>query len=242
MLLNASPELPESAMMNLNQVYWQLNYHESAFQILQITVPKVVYFWWKQNANTVNQCCDDEIPLNKVTTRQVIKTPWPEMNTVSYLPKWFTMAIGELQPHIASQFKRFADFTGYVNHIQYFSHLNHGIYIWHNPLAVPWMDLQCDIHPVHTVSWTGSTRWRTHKQPRYNTVLLGMGTSPDGNFTSTGGRIRALLKCLFVIDDAESRIQRDSFLVSDNCNSIDTLNWWYGPCQGETSTCHTTIT
>jgi len=163
------------------------------------------------------------------------------MKTLRYLAKWFTMAIGELQPHIPWWFKRFADFTGYVDHNQYFSHFKDRIYIWYNLLAIPWMDLQCDKQAVYMVCCTGSTRWRKHKPPTYDTVLLGMGLSPYSNISSTAVRIPGLLKYLFVIEDAESSIQRDCFLVSDNCNSAGTLDWWYGPCQRETSTCHTTF-
>jgi len=66
--------------------------------------------------------------------------------------------------------------------------------------------VQCDEQAVYIVRCTGSRRWRKHKPPRNNTVLLWMGTSPDSYFKSTAGGIPALLKCLVVVEDAESSI------------------------------------
>jgi len=54
---------------------------------------------------------------------------------------------------------------------------------------------------------SGSTRWRKHKPPRNDTVLLWMGTSPDSHLKSTADRIPARLKCLFGVVDAESSVQ-----------------------------------
>jgi len=53
------------------------------------------------------------------------------------------------------------------------------------------------------VHCTGSTRWKKHKPPTDESVLLWMGTSPDSHFKLTAGRIPARLKCLFIVDDAE---------------------------------------
>jgi len=57
------------------------------------------------------------------------------------------------------------------------------------------------------VCCTGSTRWRNHKPSRNDTVLLWMGTSSDSHFKSTAECIHTPLKCLFVVEDAESSVQ-----------------------------------
>jgi len=57
------------------------------------------------------------------------------------------------------------------------------------------------------VHCTGSTRGRKRKPPRHDTVLLCMGTSPDTHFKSTARHIPAHLKCLFIIEDAESSVE-----------------------------------
>jgi hypothetical protein len=57
------------------------------------------------------------------------------------------------------------------------------------------------------VHCTGSTRWRKHQPPRYDTVLLWMGTSPDSHFKSTAGCIPTQLKCHFVVEDVESKVK-----------------------------------
>jgi len=57
------------------------------------------------------------------------------------------------------------------------------------------------------VRCSGSTRWRKHTPPRNDTVLLWMGTSPDSHFELTAGPIPTPLKCLFVVEDAESSVK-----------------------------------
>jgi len=69
------------------------------------------------------------------------------------------------------------------------------------------MSSQCDEQAVHIFGCTGSTRWRKHKPPRYDNVLLWMGTSPDSYFMSTTGNIPTRLKCLFIIVHAESSVK-----------------------------------
>ena len=66
---------------------------------------------------------------------------------------------------------------------------------------------QCDEHAVHMVRCTGSTWWRKHKPQRNDTVLLWMGMSQDSHFMLTAWRIPAWLKCLFVVEEAESSIR-----------------------------------
>jgi len=112
------------------------------------------------------------------------------------VPNW------ELLNHIAWCFKRFTDFTDYVNHDQYFSHLNNAKYIRYNAVAIPVTTFQCDEQAVYIVRCTGSTRWRKHKPPSNNTLLLWMGTSLDSHFRSSAGRIPTWLECLFVVENA----------------------------------------
>ena len=69
------------------------------------------------------------------------------------------------------------------------------------------MSFEGDEQAVHMVRCTGSTRWRKRKPPRNEKVLLWMGMSPDSCCKSTAGCIPALLKCLFVIKDAESSVK-----------------------------------
>jgi len=69
------------------------------------------------------------------------------------------------------------------------------------------MSFQCNQQAVHIVPCTGSTRWRYHKPPRCDTVLLRMGTSSHSHYKSTAGGNPARLKCLFVVKDAESSVE-----------------------------------
>jgi hypothetical protein len=103
--------------------------------------------------------------------------------------------------------ERFADFTDYVDHDQYFSHLKDTKYIRYNTVAILAMSFQFDEQAVHIVGCTASTRWRKHKPPGNNTVLLWMGTSPDSHFKSTAGYIPTWSKCHFVAKDAESSVK-----------------------------------
>ena len=206
-LLNVSSELPEKAMMDLKQAYRQSNRHEAAFQILRTKARKEVFQYRELNANAAKQRRDDDMPLTKAPIKRMMKNPQPEIKTLDDLAEWCAMPKGELQNHIAWCFKRFADFTDYVDHDQYFSRLNDAKYIRYNAVAIPVTSFQCDEQAVHMVRCTGSTRWRKHKPPRNDTVLLWMGTSPDSHFKSTAGRIPARLKCLFVVEDAESSVK-----------------------------------
>jgi hypothetical protein len=117
------------------------------------------------------------------------------------------MPEGGLQNHIAWCFKRFADFTDYVDHDQCVSRLNDAKYIRYNAVAIPVTSFQCDQQAVHMIHCTGSTRWRKHKPPRNDTVLLWMGTSPDSHIKSSVGCIPAWLMCLFVVEDAKSSVK-----------------------------------
>jgi len=147
------------------------------------------------------------MPLTKVPLKRMMKNLQPEIKTLDDLAEWCAMPEGELQNHIAWCFKRFADFTDYVDHDQYFSCLNSVKYIWYSTVAIPVTSFQCDEQAVHMVRCIGSTRWRKHKPPGNDTVLLWMGTSPDSHFKSTAGLIPAWLKSLFGVEDAESSVE-----------------------------------
>jgi len=145
-------------MMDLKQAYRQSNRHEAAFQILQTKARKEVFQYRELNANTEKRHCDDDMPLTKAPIKQVMKNPRPEIKTLDDLVELCAMPKGELQNHIAWCLKRFANFTNYVDHDHYFSHLNHAKYIRYNAVAIPVMSFQCDEQPVHMVCCTGSTR------------------------------------------------------------------------------------
>jgi len=137
----------------------------------------------------------------------MMKNPGPEVKTLDNLAVWCAMPTGELQNQIAWGFKRFADFTDYVDHDQYFSRLKDAKYIQYNPVEILVTSFQCNEQAVHMVRCTGSTRWRKHKPPRNDTVLLWMGTSPDRHFKSTAGHIPVQFKCLFMVEDAELSVE-----------------------------------
>jgi len=166
-----------------------------------------VFPYRELNANAAKQHRDDDMPPTKAPNKRMMNNPQPEIKTFDDLAKWCAMSKGELQNHITWCFKRFADFTDYVDHDQYFSCLNDANYIRYNALAIRVTSFQCDEQAVHMVRSTGSTRWRKHKPPRNDTVFLWMGTSPNSHFKSTAGHSPAPLKCLFVIEDPESSVK-----------------------------------
>jgi hypothetical protein len=206
-LLNVSSELPDKAIMDLKQAYRQLNRREAAFQILRTKTPKEVFQYPKLNANAAKQHRENDMPLTKAPIKRMMKNPQPEIKTLDDLAESCAKPKGELQNHIAWCFKRFANFTDYVDHDQYFSCLNHTKYILYNTVAILVTSFHCDEQAVHMVRCTGSARWRTHRPPRNDSVLLWMGTSPDSHFQSTAGCIPTQLKCLFVIEDAKSSVK-----------------------------------
>jgi hypothetical protein len=69
------------------------------------------------------------MPLIKAPIMLMMQNPRPEMKTLDDMAKWCPIPKGELQNHIAWFVKRFADFTEYVDHDQYFSRLNDEKYI-----------------------------------------------------------------------------------------------------------------
>jgi len=169
----------------------------------------------------------------------MMKNPWPEIKTLDDLPEWCVMPEGDLQNHIAWCFKRFADFTDYIDNDQYFHSLDDAKYIRDNAVAIPVRSVQCNKQAIHWVCCTGSTRGRKHKPPRTNTVLLWMGTSLDRHFKSTAGRIPKRLKCLFVVEDAESRVK--ALLGLNVCNRANMTDCWYGDCWGQAITSDATL-
>jgi len=203
-LLNVSSELPEKAMMDLKQAYQQSNHHEAAFQILRTTARNEVFQYRELNSNAAKQRHNNDMLLTKAPIKRMMKNPQPEIKTLDDLAEWCAMPTGELQNHIACCFKRFADFTDYVDRDRYFCRLNDAKFIRYNAVAIPVTSFQCDEQAVHMVRCTGSTRWRKHKPPRNDTVLLWMGTSPDSHFKLIAGLIPTRLNSLFVVEDAES--------------------------------------
>jgi len=79
----------------------------------------------------------------------MIKTPQPEIKTPDDFAEWCAMPKGELQNHIAWCFKRFADFTDYVDHDQYLSCINDAKYIPYNAVAIPVTSFLRDKEAVH---------------------------------------------------------------------------------------------
>jgi len=153
------------------------------------------------------------LPLTKATIKRMMNNSRPGITTLDDLAEWCMMLNGEVQNQIACCFKRFADFTDYVNHNQYFSCPNDAKYICYNTVVFPMTSFQCDGQAVHMVRCTGSTRWRKHKPLRYDTVLLCMGMTLDSLCKSTAGCIPAGLKSLFVVEDAESSVKGFRALV-----------------------------
>jgi len=123
-LLNVSSELPEKAMMDLKQAYWQSKCHEVPFQILGTKARKEVFQSRELNANAAKQRRDDDMPPTKAPIKRMMINPWQEIKTLDDLAESCAMPKGELKNHLAWCFKRFADFTDYVDHDQYFSSLN----------------------------------------------------------------------------------------------------------------------
>jgi len=176
-ILNAITELPERAMMDPKQAYRQSDCHEAASQMLWRISRKEVFRYQELNANAAKHRRNDEMPLTKPPIKWMMKNPRTEIKTHDDLAEWHAMPKGELLNHIASCSKRFADFTDYIDHDQLFTCLKDAKYIWYNAVGIPVTSFQCHAKAVYMVHCTGSTRWRKHKPPRNDTVLLRMGTS-----------------------------------------------------------------
>jgi len=153
------------------------------------------------------------MPLTNAPIKRLMNNPQPEIKTVDDLAEWCAMPEGELQNHIDCCFKRCAHFTDYIDQVQYFSRLNDAKYIPYKAVAIPVPLFECDEQAVHMVCRTGSTRWRKHKPPRNDTVLLWMGTRLDSHLKLTAECIPSRLKCLFIVKDDLSNINRLLALV-----------------------------
>lgn len=154
---------------------------------------------WQSNANTVNKCCNHELPLNSVLIKQIKKTLQQAIKTLDKLAKWSAMPKWELQNHIAWWFDRSADFSDYIDHIQYSSYLNNAKFIWFNTVAIVVMTFECNEQAVQTVCCTGSTMWRKYNRRPNGTVFLMMGMSLTTHCQSTAGHITARLDFVPVI-------------------------------------------
>jgi hypothetical protein len=161
-----------------------------------------VFQYGELNANDAEQQHNDDKLLPNALIKWMIKNPPPDIKTLDDLAGWCPMPKEELHNHIALCFEIFAEFTDYVNHDEHLCLHNNPKNIPYNAAAIPVLSFQCDEQSVHMARYTGSTRWRKHKPPRNNTVLLWRGTSLDSHFRSTVGTIPAGLKCLFIIEDA----------------------------------------
>jgi len=117
-------------MMDIKQAYWQSNHPEAAFHIFWPKARKEAFQYSELNANAAKQRCDDDMPLTKATIKRMMKNLCPEIKTLDDLAEWCAMPKRELQNYIAWCFKRFANFTDYVDYDQYFSRLNDVKYIW----------------------------------------------------------------------------------------------------------------
>jgi len=95
-----------------------------------------VFQFRERNANTAKQCRDDDMPLTKAPIKLIMNNPGPEIKTLDDLAEWGAMPKGELHNDITWCFKRFNDFIDYVNHDQYFNHLNDAKYIRPNAVAI----------------------------------------------------------------------------------------------------------
>jgi len=123
--------------MDLKQAYRQWNHHETAFQILGTKGRKEVLLYRALNVNAAKQCRNNDMPLTTAPIKRMMKNAQPEIETLDDMAEWCAMPKGELQNHMAWCFKRFADFTDYVDHYQYFSRLNDAKYIQYNAVAIP---------------------------------------------------------------------------------------------------------
>jgi len=167
---------------------------------------KPVFQYRELNANAAESPRDNDLPLTNAAMNPMSNNSRPEIKTLDDLAKWCAMPKWELQNHIDWCLKRFADFTDYINHNQYFSHLNNDEYIRFNAVAIPVTSFQCDKQAVHKVRCTGSTRSRKPKPPRNVTVHLRMGISLESHIKWTAGGIATWLKGHLVVEDVESRV------------------------------------
>jgi len=88
---------------------------------------------------------------------------------------------------------------------------------------------QYDEQTVDMDSCTGSTRWRKHKCPGNDTVLLWKGRSPDCQFKLTAGPIPTYLNDLFIIENAKSNVERplafvETLAIGSICWSTGIVN------------------
>jgi len=94
--LNVSSELPEKAIMDLNQAYRQSNCDEAACQILWTTAENQVFQYRELDANAAKQCLVNDMPLTKMPIKRMTKNWCPGIKTLDDLAEWFAMPKGEL--------------------------------------------------------------------------------------------------------------------------------------------------
>jgi hypothetical protein len=103
-----------------------------------------VFQYFELNSNTAKHCRDDDMLRTKAPIKRMMNTPQPEIKTIDDLAERCAMLKGELHNHIAWCFKRYADFTDYIDHDQYLSRLNIAKQISCDASANPVMLFQCD--------------------------------------------------------------------------------------------------
>jgi len=74
-------ELPTKLAINLKQLYWQSNFLEAAFQILQTHVQNDVFQYGNKKANTGKWHHDDDMVSTTLPINQMTKTPQPDFKT-----------------------------------------------------------------------------------------------------------------------------------------------------------------
>jgi len=81
-LVNASSELPETAMMDLERASWQLKRLEATIMILWTNAQKAVFQYRERNANASKHSCNDEKPITNAPIMQLEKNPTTDIKTV----------------------------------------------------------------------------------------------------------------------------------------------------------------
>jgi len=97
--------------------------------------------------------------------------------------------------------------TDSMEHDQAFGRLYNAKHRPYISVAILVTSCQSDKRVLNMVCCAGSTRWRKHKLATHDTVLLWMGMSLDCHCKLTAGFILVELKCLFVIEDAQSWVK-----------------------------------
>lgn len=140
------------------------------------------------NVHSTQHCRHYDMALTAAPIKRMTKNLRPQIKTVDDMAEWCAIPNRELQNLIVWCCNRYADFTDYLEHDQYFSCLNNTTYIPYNAEAVPVMSFECNERVVYIVRCTGSTNLRKHKPSRYYTVLLVKKISPGSHCQPAAAR------------------------------------------------------